>query len=396
MVTSHITSGVVGLSGRIPAVDPEPVLSDTLTLAGSALPLVGSMRIYTCGITPYDVTHLGHAATFVWADLAACLARHLGVTPVTCRNVTDVDDVLTAAARSRGWAYDEFALTQEFLFDRDMKALNVSRPDHTPHARSHVQHVVQLAAALVRSDAGYERDGHVFFRGGALPGAHGISAEEALRLSAEFGDQEDDGRESPYDVPVWRPSPDDAPAWPSPWGWGRPGWHAECAAMAWATFGSSVDVLVGGEELTYPHHAYQGAMVEAATGVTPFARRQVHVGSVLHDGTKMAKSTGNLVLVGDLLERAPGAAVRLMLLNRHWSEAWEYLPADLDDAADHLERLFAASGRPGSEAGRLEVLRALAADLDVPRAVAIAEEAGGAAARTLLRVLKLDEAPATR
>jgi cysteinyl-tRNA synthetase len=166
--------------------------------------------------------------------------------------------------------------------------------------------------------------------------------------------------------------------------------------MAWATFGSSVDVLVGGEDLTYPHHAYQAAMVTAATGVTPFARRQLHVGSVLHDGTKMAKSTGNLVLVGDLLERAPGAAIRLMLLNRHWSQPWEYVPADLDDAAEHLERLFAASGRPGTEAGRLEVLGALAEDLDVPRAVGIAEEAGGAAARTLIRVLKLDEAPATR
>ena len=396
VVTSHITSGVVGLAGRVPAVDPEPVLSGSLTLAGAPLPLVGAARIYTCGITPYDVTHLGHAATFVWADLVGCLTRHLGVTPVTCRNVTDVDDVLTAAASSRGRAYDEFALTQEFLFDRDMKALNVARPDHTPHARSHVQHVVQLAAALLRTGAAYERDGYVFFRGAGLPAAQDLAAEEALRLSAEFGDQADDGRESPYDVPIWRPSPEDHPAWPSPWGWGRPGWHAECAAMAWATFGSSVDILVGGEDLTYPHHAYQGAMVEAATGVGPFARRQLHVGAVHHEGAKMAKSTRNLVLVGDLLEHASGAAIRLMLLNRRWSESWEYAPADLDRAADELEGLFAASGRTGSAAGRLEVLAALAGDLDVPRAVAVAQEAGGAAARTLLRVLKLDELPAGR
>ncbi len=306
MATSHLSSGVVGLSDRIPAVDPDPVLSGELTLAGEPLPLVGALRIYTCGITPYDVTHLGHAATFVWADLLACLGRHLGVTPVTCRNVTDVDDVLTEAASRRGRPYDEFALMQEFLFDRDMRALNVARPDHTPHARAHVRHVVQLATALLRTGHAYERDGSVFFRGGDMPTRYGLSEAEALRLSTEFGDQAADGRESPFDTPVWRPSAETDPAWPSPWGWGRPGWHAECAAMSWATFGSGVDVLVGGEDLTYPHHAYQAAMVEAATEVGPFARRQLHIGAVHHGGSKMAKSTSNLVLISDLLEHAPG------------------------------------------------------------------------------------------
>ncbi len=392
MASSHITSGVVGLSGRVPEVDPEPVLSSSLVLAGEPLPLVGTVRVYTCGITPYDVTHVGHAATFVWADLVGCLARHLGVAAETCRNVTDVDDVLTRAAGERGWEYDEFALTQEFLFDRDMKALKVARPDHTPHARAHVQHVIQLAAALLRTGHAYERDGHVFFRGDEVMAASGLGEQEALRRSAEFGDQAEDGRESPHDVHLWRPSPAEHPAWPSPWGWGRPGWHAECAAMAWSTFGASVDVLVGGEDLTYPHHAFQSAMVQAATGIAPFARRQLHVGSVRHDGTKMAKSTRNLVLVGDLLEQASGAALRLMLLNRPWSQAWEFEPAMVPAAAEQLDRLYAAAGRPGSDTGRAAVLAALAADLDVPAAVAIAEAEGGPAARTLLDVLKLTDA----
>ena len=180
MASSHITSGVVGLSGRVPEVDPEPVLSSSLVLAGEPLPLVGTVRVYTCGITPYDVTHVGHAATFVWADLIGCLARHLGVAAETCRNVTDVDDVLTRAAGERGWEYDEFALTQEFLFDRDMKALKVARPDHTPHARAHVQHVIQLAAALLRTGHAYEHDGHVFFRGDEVMAASGLGEQEAL------------------------------------------------------------------------------------------------------------------------------------------------------------------------------------------------------------------------
>ncbi len=395
VVTSHITSGVVGLSGRVPAVDPEPVLSTALAIAGAPLPLVGALRVYTCGITPYDVTHLGHAATFVWADAVASLARGLGVTTTTCRNVTDVDDVLTAAAWRKGWEYDEFALTQEFLFDRDMKALGVAAPDLAPHARSHVPEVVQLAAALLQAGRAYERDGFVFFRGEDAHRAAGLSDEEAMRRSIEFGDQSDDGRESPYDVPVWRPSPEQHPAWPSPWGWGRPGWHAECAAMAWASFGTSVDLLVGGEDLTYPHHAYQAAMVEGASGVGPFARRQLHVGAVHSEGSKMAKSTGNLVLVSDLLTEVPGAAIRLMLLHRRCAEAWEFQPGAVGEAASLLDRLYAAAGRPASSAaGRVETLTALADDLDVPRAVAVAEEAGGTAARTLLQVLRLGETTA--
>src|SRR5512146_1445613 len=120
VASSFSSSGVVGLAGRVPAVDRHPLRSSALVLDGAPLPLAGTARIYTCGITPYDVTHLGHAATFVWADLLASVCRAAAVKPAVCRNVTDVDDVLTAAASVRGRHYDEFALTQEFLFDRDM------------------------------------------------------------------------------------------------------------------------------------------------------------------------------------------------------------------------------------------------------------------------------------
>ncbi|WP_121253100.1 cysteine--tRNA ligase [Nocardioides ferulae] len=384
-------SGVVGLAGRVPAVDSDPVRSGALVLAGAPLPLTGALHLYTCGITPYDVTHLGHAATFVWADALAAVAREAGVTPVVCRNVTDVDDVLTDAATGRGWPYDEFALTQEFLFDRDMAALRVAAPTHAPHARAHVRHVVQLAAALLRAGAAYEREGHVFFRGAPAVAGSGVGESEAARLAEEFGDRADDGRDDPCDVPVWRPSAEDQPAWPSPWGWGRPGWHAECAAMAWSVCGASVDVLAGGADLAFPHHAYQAAMVEAASGVAPFARRQVHWGEVRLDGAKMAKSTGNLVLVADLLAEHRPAAVRLLLLDRPWAEPWDYRAEDLQAAERRLDELYAAAGRPG--AGRPDagpVLDRLLHDLDVPGAVAVALDQGGASARALLRVLKLD------
>jgi cysteinyl-tRNA synthetase len=160
--------------------------------------------------------------------------------------------------------------------------------------------------------------------------------------------------------------------------------------MAAATLGSSVDVLVGGEDLTFPHHAYQAAMVEAAVAVGPFARRMLHVGAVHQDGAKMAKSTGNLTLVADLLETAPPAAIRLMLLDRRWYEHWEYRPELLAAATEKLHDLYAASSRPGSaDAAQAEVAAALLDDLDVPRALAVATEAGGAAGRLLIRVLSL-------
>lgn len=384
-------SGVLGNAGRVAAPGETAVRSADLRLAGAPLPVFGAARLYTCGITPYDVTHLGHAATFVWADVLSTVLGAVGVDVITSRNVTDVDDVLTRAADARGRDYDEFALNQEYLFERDMQALRVHRPTVTPRARHYVAHVRQLAAALLAAGQAYERDGSVYFRAADVHERAGLDRARALELAAEFGDAPDDPRrEDPLDVPVWRPSGEDDPAWPSPWGWGRPGWHAECAAMAASTLGSSVDVLVGGADLTFPHHAYQAAMVEAAASVAPFARRSLHVGPVHKDGTKMAKSTGNLVLVADLLERSSPAAVRLVLLDRDWGQPWEYAPGLLDDAAGRLERLYAAAARPDrSEAGRDAVLDALLDDLAVPRALDVAEEEGGAAARLLLRILAL-------
>jgi cysteinyl-tRNA synthetase len=319
------------------------------------------------------------------------VVRLAGVTTDTCRNVTDVDDVLTAAALEHGRPYDEFALTQEFLFERDMRALGNRAPDHSPHARLHVAHVTQLAAALLATDHAYELDGFVYFRGDGVATRSGLSEKEALKRSRDFGDDPDDPhRRSPFDVPVWRPSPEDEPAWPSPWGWGRPGWHAECAAMAWATFGTSVDVIVGGEDLTYPHHAYQCAMVEAASGVAPFARREVHVGAVHKGGKKMAKSTGNMTLVRDLLAEHRPAAVRLMIINRVWHRSWEYDEGEAAAAEQAHDALYEAAGRTHDSAEADDaVVAALLDDLDVPRALALATEEGGSAARSLLEILKL-------
>jgi L-cysteine:1D-myo-inositol 2-amino-2-deoxy-alpha-D-glucopyranoside ligase len=382
------SSGVLGAEGRYPLHERAAV---PLEVGGRRLVPVGPLRMYTCGITPYDVTHVGHASTFVWADLLATLAHATGGRALVARNVTDIDDVLTSAARTRGRPYDELALTQEFLFDRDMRALSVAAPAFAPHARNNVAAVVRLAGALLDVGAAYESGGFVYFRGAHLPEAAGLTEEAALAASEEYGDQHDvPGRESPFDVPVWRPSGEQDPAWPSPWGWGRPGWHAECAAMALSSLGAAVDVLLGGADLTFPHHVYQSAMAEAASGAAPFARTTVHVGEVRRKGRKVAKSTGNLVLVSDLLERFSGAAVRLGLLHRPWAEPWECEERVFEDATGLLAELDEVGGGPGAHSVLHEgVLEALASELDVPRAVEVARAEGREAVRYLLDVLKL-------
>ncbi|GAB3266072.1 hypothetical protein GCM10027425_32130 [Alteromonas gracilis] len=363
----------------LPSTGPRPA---DLVLGGRPMPLTGTLRVWTCGITPYDVTHLGHAATFVWTDLLVSVAAKLGVRTVSSRNVTDVDDVLTAAAGARQRQPEEYAVTQEFLFDRDMRDLAIDRPDSNPRARTHVPQMIQFVEALLAVGAAYEVDGSVLFRAPADL----AKPDHAAEMLAEFGDADVPGREGEWDVAVWKASGESDPAWPSPWGWGRPGWHVECAAMAATVFGSTVDVLAGGADLAFPHHAYQAAMARAVSGVE-FARRDLHVGTVFADGSKMAKSTGNLVLVRDLLERVPGPVIRLLLLNRPWGHAWEYAEDQLAEAERTLEALHSASGRPGD--GEAQVLAALVDDLDVPRALEIALETGGRGARLLADVLKV-------
>jgi len=363
-----------------------------LTLGGRRLAVLDRVRIYACGITPYDVTHLGHAATFVWVDALARAVRLLGAEPEVCRNVTDVDDVLDEAARRAGEPYDAFAAVQQYYFDRDMAALKVRDVAHEPRAHRYVDQVIRLADGLLAAGAAYVRHGSVYFRGEPAVRRSGLDLEAALRLSAEYGGRPDDAaKDDPVDVAVWQATEPGHPAWESPWGRGRPGWHAECAAMAMSVFGPVVDVHAGGADLRFPHHAYHAAMAEAFTGVRPYARAWLHAGTVTIAGAKMAKSAGNLVLLEELLAGHPAAAVRLMILDRPWAESWDYRPELLDVATARLENLYQAAGRTAASdpAAVDEMRRLLATELDVPAALDLAIGTGGGPARTLASVLGL-------
>ncbi len=257
--------------------------------------------------------------------------------------------------------------------------------------------VIKLAEVLLESGPAYLRDGSVYFRGAATAAQAGVDRDEAEALAAEYGARLDDpAKDDKLDVAVWRRSAADEPGWPSPWGIGRPGWHAECAAMSLSVLGLAVDVLSGGADLRFPHHAYQIAMAQAVTGVQPYARAKFGVGVVRLDGAKMAKSTANLVLVSDVLADHSAAALRLCLVDRPWACGWDYAVAELDAATARLERLYLAAGRrapseSSQTAATAEITSALRDDLNASKALDIAEEAGGVAARSLIAMLGLSE-----
>jgi cysteinyl-tRNA synthetase len=269
-----------------------------------------------------------------------------------------------------------------------MAALHVRRPDFEPRARHHVDAVIRLARELVQLGVAYVSDGSVYFPGAEVGTNAGLDQAEARRLTHDYGGHLDDpAKRDPLDWPIWSASAGDDPAWDSPWGPGRPGWHAECTAMAITTFGPSLDIHCGGADLRFPHHAFEAAMAEALTGVEPFARSWMRVGVVGVDGAKMAKSTGNLVLVDDLLRDHPASVIRVMLLNRPWAQPWNYTPSLLHEAAAVLDALAHAADRPGDPSGVAAVRAALARNLDVPAAIEAALGAGGAAATLVLRLI---------
>ena len=361
-----------------------------LTIGGRTINSVGRTRIYVCGVTPYDVTHLGHAATFLWTDAAVRVLRAVGTTVELARNVTDVDETLLAEARRRGERYDWLAATQRFAFERTMTALGLPHPDHEPTARRTVSQVVQLAQALLDRDAAYVRGGTVYARTSGARTRAGLDEATALRLAEEFGDEPGDpAKEHPLDTAVWRGANEGEPQWPSPWGGGRPGWHAQCAAMVLGIYGASIDLHAGGADLAFPHHATEAHLAETITGVTPFARAWLRPGVVHLGDDKMAKSTGNLVLVDDLLREHSAGALRMLCLNRPWGESWTFTVDGLEAAAGQLTDLYSAAGRPDGETATEAVDEALLNELDVPRALGIALDAGGAAARRLIDVLQL-------
>jgi L-cysteine:1D-myo-inositol 2-amino-2-deoxy-alpha-D-glucopyranoside ligase len=323
-----------------------------LALAGlpdGAAPLRLGRRVslYVCGITPYDAAHLGHAFTYVAFDTLVRFLRHRGHQVTYCQNVTDVDDDVLRRARDNGEDYLELGRRETARYLEVMDALNVARPTHFPRATREVPAMLELAGRLVDQGNAYVARGTVFFDVTTFPsfgGLSGLDAGDQRTLLAERGgDPTDPRKRHPLDFVVWQRSQPGEPAWDSPWGRGRPGWHLECSAMARRYLGVTVDLHGGGADLLYPHHESERAQSESANH-TRFVRRWLHSGMVRHEGEKMSKSLGNLVFPLDLFRDHPPAAVRLALLAHHWRSAWEFDPDELKQAGERLDAWRRAAG----------------------------------------------------
>ncbi|MDA8341716.1 MAG: cysteine--tRNA ligase, partial [Actinomycetota bacterium] len=300
-----------------------------------------TVTMYTCGITPYDAAHLGHASVYLTFDVLQRRLRDLGHETRCVRNITDVDDDILRKARQLGVHYLDLAAEEIARFDADMRALGLLPAYAEPRATSAIPDILGLIGRAMDRGHAYQSAGAVYFDVTTFPDFGSLShADPAtmLALAAEHGGNPDDpAKRHPLDFVLWQPSLADEPSWESRWGPGRPGWHIECSALALRELGETLDVHGGGRDLVFPHHECEMAQSEAVTGV-PFVRHWLHVGLVGLDGAKMSKSLGNLVFVHDLLERNSAASVRLALLGHHYRSDWEWSGADLTGAEHRLAR----------------------------------------------------------
>jgi len=349
------------------------------------------VTLYVCGITPYDATHLGHAATYVTYDTLQRRLLDLGHEVRYVRNITDVDDDILAAARRRDVHYLDLAFGETARFDDDMAALNTLEPWSEPRATGAIPDIRGVIDSIIAKGFAYVVEGTVYFdtaATGDFGSLSGVGHERMRVLSEEWGEHPDDpAKRDPLDFVLWRPSAADEPEWESRWGSGRPGWHVECSALAIRELGPTMDLHGGGVDLLYPHHECVNALSEAATG-EPFVRHWLHQSMVHLDGRKMSKSTGNLVFVHTLREQHAAPVIRLALSVHHYRRPWNWTDDLLDDASERLRR-WSAAGE--GDSGLDEVRECLDDDLDVPSAIRVLDhhvDRGGAvsAAAALLGV----------
>ncbi len=354
--------------------------------------------MYVCGITPYDATHLGHASTFLAYDVVIRRLIDRGHEVRCVRNVTDVDDPLFAKARELGVHYLDLAAGEEARFNADMEALNVLPVDAAPRASSAIPDIRKFIQAVLDEGHAYVSGDSVYFDVSTFDtfgAVSGYPQEEMLRLAALRGGNIDDHQKrNPLDFVLWQPSAADEPAWETPWGPGRPGWHVECSALALRELGEHVHLHGGGADLIFPHHECERAQSESATN-TPFVDHWMHAALISKDGEKMSKSLGNLVFIDALREEWDPRAIRLGIISHHYRTEWEWHDNLMPSSNERLARWKASVG--GDDDGALinAVRAALDFDLDTPHAcsqidAAVSEGKDATAAAALLGIDLID------
>lgn len=377
----------------VPVVPGEPVALQLYDTADQRVKPVsvpadgGEVGMYVCGITPYDSTHLGHAATYLAFDLIYRQLLAGGHEVHYVQNVTDVDDPLFERAERDGVDWRELGTGQIDLFRSDMETLSVIPPRDYVGAMEAVEEIVEMVQRLLDAGAAYELDHGDIYAPTTATSHFGYESNlDRATMEAFFaergGDPKRPGKRDPLDALLWRGHREGEPAWDSPFGPGRPGWHVECSAIATNRLGSQFAIQGGGSDLAFPHHEFSAAHVEAALGVQRMADHYVHTGMIALDGVKMSKSLGNLVFVHKLTEAGHDpSAIRLAVFDGHYREDRDFSDEVLRTASGRLAGWRSTLAQPADE-GRVnenvnKLRKALANDLDTPGALAVIDAAEG-------------------
>jgi L-cysteine:1D-myo-inositol 2-amino-2-deoxy-alpha-D-glucopyranoside ligase len=291
------------------------------------------VTLYVCGITPYDTTHVGHAFTYTAYDQLIRYLELKGIRVRYAQNVTDIDDDILKKAKETGEDWRELGNRWMDHYIEDMIALNVRPPDYFPHATDVIPEIIHSVEALINAGVAYVKNGSVYYEVSRDPEFGQLSHlphSEMLAVANQRGNRPDDpNKRDPLDFVLWQAQAPGEPAWESPWGAGRPGWHIECSTMATQYLGKTVDIHGGGLDLCFPHHECEIAQVKPVSGQTPYVRTWMHTAMVGYQGEKMSKSLGNLVMVDKLLDTYSPDALRLYLGSHHYRQAWSYDEKDL-------------------------------------------------------------------
>jgi L-cysteine:1D-myo-inositol 2-amino-2-deoxy-alpha-D-glucopyranoside ligase len=328
-------------------------------------PVADVVRIYVCGITPYDTTHLGHAFTYVSFDVLIRYLEYKGYPVKYVQNVTDIDDDILRRSAQVGedWLSLGNRWTRHFI--QDLRALNVRPPDVFPRATDVIPQMFDAIQTLIEKGYAYVADGNVYYevaRSNAFGRISGLPQDEWLSIANERGNVPDDPhKRSPIDFVLWQAAKPGEPSWKSPWGHGRPGWHIECSTMAKTYLGDVIDIHGGGSDLSFPHHECETAQACGVTGEPFFAQFWMHTAMVHYEGEKMSKSLGNLIWARDLLEEHSPDAVRLLISRHPYDQIWSYDAAELAPADQLASLLLSAASAPSGDGPPLEYQEPVAA-----------------------------------
>jgi cysteinyl-tRNA synthetase len=340
----------------------------------------GEVRMYVCGVTPYDDCHIGHAMSYIIFDVVRRYLRYKKYKVKYVQNVTDIDDKIIDRATKLGIAPAELAQKYTDSYFEDMKALNVEPADIYPRATEEIPKIIEVIKTLVDKDYAYPSGGSVYFRVRNFPDYGGLAHRNLAEVMSESRFEPGEGKEHPMDFALWKASKPGEPSWESPWGEGRPGWHIECSAMSLKYLGDTLDIHGGGQDLIFPHHQNEIAQSESFSGKKPFVKYWLHNGLVQLGEEKMSKSLGNLITIKQALERYSPDAIRIFVLSSHYRSPLTYSEEALGAAEGGAERLQRAVSRDDTggkgealdaEPYRKQFIEAMDDDFNTPQALAV-------------------------